>query len=262
MTQSNESPSGPEQVLLPTAAGGAGVVELFVEYPDEPGPKPAVLMVHGHQIGDRLGGAALVQSGQLRRQAGLGYIAAAVSQPGYGASEGPPDFCGPRTQAAIRMALDHLRSLESVDDGRIALYGVSRGANASAMVAVEEPDLAAIVLVGGMYDLKATFPTGLPELDENILKESGLSEEAATVRSALRHAHRIRMPVLFVHGALDDRSTVEQVSEFAAILRNNGVFVREAIYADKDHFVGRENIDRAMEPFLARVLGEPPQVNR
>lgn len=37
----------------------------------------------------------------------------------------------------------------------MVLYGVSRGAIAASMVATEEPDLRALILVAGIYDLAA-----------------------------------------------------------------------------------------------------------
>jgi dienelactone hydrolase len=63
------------------------------------GPWPAVLFIHGHQEQYKNGGAAYIKTGRLGSLASRGYVAAAVSQPGYGHSDGPPDFCGPFTQA-------------------------------------------------------------------------------------------------------------------------------------------------------------------
>lgn len=249
---------GAERILLPSPTRADGTVELFVQMPTAAGPRPAILMVHGHQFGGRPGGAAYVRSGVLERMASRGYVAAAVSQPGYGTSDGPPDYCGPRTQAAIRAALRHLESLANVDGERVALYGFSRGAIASAMVAVEEPALAAVVLVAGTFDLGRAFPTGQPGLDENILREAGRGEAVDSARSALRHADRIVTPVLFVHGARDDRAPVDQVRAFAAILRGNGVPVRVAIYEDEGHSVSREKVGQALLPFLAEMFGDDP----
>ena len=247
-----------ERVLLPSLTRAEGTVELFVQMPADAGPRPTILMVHGHQFGARPGGASYVRSGVLERMASRGYVAAAVSQPGYGTSDGPPDYCGPHTQAAIRAALRYLESLPTVDGDRVALYGFSRGAIASAMVAVEEPALAAVALVAGTYDLGRAFPTGRPGLDENILREAGRGEAVESARSALRHADRVVTPMLFVHGALDDRAPVGQVREFAAVLRGNGVPVRVVIYDDEGHSVSREKVGQALLPFLAEMFGESP----
>ena len=78
-----------------------------------------------------------------------GYVAAAVSQPGYGKSDGPPDYCGPFTQDAVQAAVEFLRRQTFIDPTRIALYGYSRGAIVASMVATK---VAAVVLGAGAYD--------------------------------------------------------------------------------------------------------------
>jgi pimeloyl-ACP methyl ester carboxylesterase len=101
-----------------------------------------MLFVHGNQGGALLGAREFVDSGTLLRfSSGLNITAAAVSQPGFGASDGPADFCGPNTQQAIMAALCFLKKQPSIDPEQIVLYGNSRGAVASAMVAAQVSDL-------------------------------------------------------------------------------------------------------------------------
>lgn len=96
----------------------------------------AILFVHGNQGALLLGGKEAVDDRSLVRfSSRLGVTAAAVSQPGFGASDGPADFCGPSTQQTIIAALDFLKRQPWVDPERIVLYGNSREAVASAMAA-------------------------------------------------------------------------------------------------------------------------------
>jgi len=95
------------------------------------------------------GGEAFVKTGRLGVMATRGYVAAAVSQPGYGKSDGPPDYCGPFTQDAVQAAVEFLRRQTFIDPTRIALYGYSRGAIVASMVATK---VAAVVLGAGAYD--------------------------------------------------------------------------------------------------------------
>ena len=84
-------------------------IEVFWTKPVEQGPWPAVLFIHGHQEQLRNGGEAFVSTGRLGSMASRGYVAASLSQSGYGNSDGPPDFCGPFTQDAVLVVIDFLR---------------------------------------------------------------------------------------------------------------------------------------------------------
>jgi len=79
--------------------GDGAAVELFQAHPIGSGePAGAILFVHGNQGGQLTGARELVDRGTLSRFAvTMNVTAAAVSQPGFGASDGPCDFCGPTT---------------------------------------------------------------------------------------------------------------------------------------------------------------------
>ncbi len=132
-------------------------IEVFWTKPVEQGPWPAVLFIHGHQEQRRNGGEAFVSTGRLGSMASRGYVAASLSQPGYGNSDGPPDFCGPFTQDAVLVVIDFLRQKPFVDPNKVVLYGYSRGAIVASMVATKDPKLAAVVLGAGAYN----FFTGI-----------------------------------------------------------------------------------------------------
>jgi dipeptidyl aminopeptidase/acylaminoacyl peptidase len=239
-------------VLYPQGRSGPAV-ELFYALPPGSQPHPAVLYVHGHQEQDRIGGRDMVDSGGLDRIARGGTVAASVSQPGYGGSSGPPDYCGPATQQAIRDALAFVRTLPAVDAKRMALYGVSRGAIAAAVVAAQEPDLRGLILVAGIYDLGAAYPRLLPGMQVNLRAEAGLSPEALGSRSGLRTAASIHAAVLILHGRQDMRAPPDQAPMLADALRAQGADVTLRMF-DTGHTI--PFIDRAgpVNAFLARVL--------
>jgi pimeloyl-ACP methyl ester carboxylesterase len=112
------------------------------------------------------------------------YVAAAISQSGYGNSSGPPDYCGPFTQQATLVAIDFLRRQPFVNPNKVALFGYSQGAIVAAMVATLDPRLAAVVLGAGAYDFFVWRPT-LPGISRNLFAEAGMSAEAFTARSAI-----------------------------------------------------------------------------
>src|SRR5262249_834444 len=103
-------------------------VEYFLEKPKGPGPWPTVVFLHGHQEWPSAGGNDFVKWGVLDEFASRGFLAVAVSQPGYGNSTGPADFCGPFTQDAVAAVIAKLRTDGYVLDNRILIEGISRGA--------------------------------------------------------------------------------------------------------------------------------------
>ena len=231
-------------------------VELFWVKPAEEGRRPAVLFIHGHQETNRIGGEAYLNNGRLGTMARRGYVAAALSQPGYGGSDGPPDYCGPFTQDAAAAALEQLRRMPFVDPDRVAVFGYSRGAIVAAMVATRDARLAGVILGAGAYDFFTWYPTPMRGIDRNISAEAGTSAAAFRARSALHHADRIKAPVLILHGERDERIPVEQARAFAARIAAAGVPVRLKVFPDARHGIPGEDLYREVDPFLARVLAK------
>jgi dipeptidyl aminopeptidase/acylaminoacyl peptidase len=229
-------------------------VEVFWTKPAEPGPWPAILFIHGHQEQLRNGGETFVRTGRLGSMASRGYVAAALSQPGYGHSDGPPDFCGPFTPAAVGAAIEFLRQQPFVQSQKVALYGYSRGAIVASMVATQDPQLAAVILGAGAYDFFRWYPPPLHGIDANIEREAGTSAEAFRARSALYHADKITAPVLLLHGAQDERVPVQQTEAFAEKLQAQGVPVKVKIFPDTKHGIPIEEQYREIYPFLEQYL--------
>ncbi|MBY0462520.1 MAG: hypothetical protein K2Q34_05005 [Alphaproteobacteria bacterium] len=110
-----------------------------------------------------------------------------MSQPGYGHSDEPPDFCGPFTQNAVITVIKHLKEVENIDSSEIILIGKSRGVTVASMVATKVQDLKGVVLVAGMYDLKMVTDA---RSVTNFTNEAGINEKAINERSAFYHAKK------------------------------------------------------------------------
>jgi dipeptidyl aminopeptidase/acylaminoacyl peptidase len=243
-----------QRTFLPHPQHPSKQTEIFWTTPVGAGPWPAVLFIHGHQERFRDGGEAYVKNGRLGRMASRGYVAAAVSQPGYGRSDGPPDFCGPSTQAAVLGALAFLRTQPFVQPQKVALYGYSRGAIVASMVATQDPQLGAVVLGAGAYDLFRWYPTPVRGIDANIEHEAGTSAEAFRARSAILHVDTIKSPMLLLHGAQDERIPVRQAEAFADALRAKQIAVTLKIFPHARHRIPAEEQDREIWPFLEESL--------
>jgi hypothetical protein len=120
------------------------------------------------------------------RCAAAGFVCVAVSQPGFGSSQGEPDFAGPDTVAALMTMLQALREDPEVDPARTAAFGYSRGALAVASLATEDPLLAAVVLGGGIYDFRSAHESiELADIRANMETEAGLDDDSVAARSPL-----------------------------------------------------------------------------
>jgi pimeloyl-ACP methyl ester carboxylesterase len=87
-----------EEQMIVSSDGRA--VEVFLCRPHEAPPGPGVVIVHGHQLGERSGGRATAESSVFQQWHQRGFLVAAVSQPGYGRSTGPADYAGPGSHPA------------------------------------------------------------------------------------------------------------------------------------------------------------------
>jgi dipeptidyl aminopeptidase/acylaminoacyl peptidase len=122
-----------------------------------------------------------------------GYSVGAVSVPGYGRSEGKPDFAGQGTLEALDAAFEALEHTPRVNGSRIAVWGAGSGATAAVLFAAGHPEARAIIAQSGSYD-------------------------PAKVG-------RIKAAVLVVHGEKDARNPAAQAHAFADALKAHGVEV-------------------------------------
>ena len=242
-----------QRELLPDRQDPSKRVEVFWTKPAGAGPWPVVMYIHGHQEQVRNGGEVYVNSGRLGAMARRGYVAAALSQPGYGKSDVPADFCGPRTQEAALLALAFLRDKPFVKPDKVVLYGYSRGAIVAAMVATRDPQLAGVILGAGAYDFFSWYPTPLPGIDANIRAEAGTSPDAFRARSAIYHVDKITAPILLLHGAQDERIPLRQAEAFHEKLVAAGGVVTMRVFQAR-HGIPFADQSREVDPFLAEVL--------
>jgi dipeptidyl aminopeptidase/acylaminoacyl peptidase len=229
-------------------------VELFWAKPSGNGPYAAVLFIHGHQEQVRDGGKTYAKVGRLGRMVSRGYVAAAISQPGYGNSDGPPDFCGPFTQQAVLVAIDFLRKQTFIKPDKIALYGYSRGAIVASMVATQDQRLAAVILGAGAYDFFKWYPTPVFGIDTLIKMEAGISDEVFKARSAIYYVEKIRSPILLLHGGRDERVPVRQAEAFAEKLKANGIVFEMKIFPYARHSIPTDEQYNEVYPFLEKFL--------
>ena len=235
-------------------------VEYFLEKPSGVGPWPTMVFLHGHQQWPRAGGYDFVKWGVLDQFAKRGYLAVAVSQPGYGSSTGPADFCGPFTQHAVAAVIAKLRSDGYVLDNRILIEGISRGALVAGLVAAHDPSIRGIVLISGLYDLPSYARAAQSPMSLSVVysmkAETGGREDALKARSLLYLARNLKAQTLVLNGAKDDRTDSDQSRRLADTINASGGHARAIIYPQYGHQIPVEVRNKDVEPFIQQILNQ------
>jgi dipeptidyl aminopeptidase/acylaminoacyl peptidase len=229
------------------AVGGAAV-EALLFAPAGAGPFPAALLIPGFQRTAR----DLIPLGV--RLADAGIAAAAVSQPGFGKSAGPPDYVGPKTLNVLTMGYHRLQKEPFVDPKRMGIYGYSRGGMAASLLAVESDDVKAAVFGAGVYDFQRMYDEAtLPGIRENMKRETGMTREAVRVRSSILRMDRLRCPVLILHGEDDRNVPVSQAKLLAKRLEELHKEFELRLFPGREHSIGPEAGTLTVDFFKRRL---------
>lgn len=232
-------------------------VEAISFKPDGDGPFPALLLIPGHATSAR----QWIPNGLTF--AGEGFACLAISQPGYGKSEGPGDYVGPKTIKVLTEGYRRLQREPFVDGKRMGILGYSRGGMAASLLAVQLDDVKAVVLGAGIYDFKRAYDeTGLDGIRDNMKTETGMTDEAIKERSSVLQMEKLNCPVLILHGQMDVNVPVSQ----AHLLRDRLSALKKEfeiqIFPDLAHSIGPLNLYKYSLDFLKRKLLNPVSVAR
>lgn len=216
--------AGVSQITVAYPSGGL-TVQGFLFLPEGTGAGPAVIFNHG--------GVSGVSADMKRRSvdlARLGYVVLTPSYRGEDGSEGVVEVAAGEVDDVLAAA-EILSRHPRVDASRIAVTGSSHGALISVLAAAREPDrFRCVVEACGVMDVVAWYRY-LVENDFDVSDSLSVAvyghgpedkPEAFRIRSAVRVADRIRVPVLIQQGRADRIVPPEQARVFAQALRDAG----------------------------------------
>jgi dipeptidyl aminopeptidase/acylaminoacyl peptidase len=224
-------------------------VEALSFQPDGAGKFPGVLLVPGFQRS----APDYIYLGRIL--AAQGFASVAVTQPGFGKSEGKADFVGPKTIKALTEGFEKFRHETYVDPDKMGIFGYSRGGMAVSLMAVKLKDVKAAVFGAGVYDFKRAYDeVKIEGIKANMKAETGMTESAIKERSSILQMKDLSCPVLILHGEKDENVPVSQALLLRDRLRELKKDFEIRLFPNAEHAIPREEMIPLVIDFLNRRL--------
>ena len=152
----------------------------------------------------------------------------------------------------------------NVDANRICTYGVSFGGYSALMLPVREPNMFKCAIgYAGVYDLNLLYKSD--EADDSrfssaIARYVGRNKEELDLFSPAKHAEKITIPVMLVHGKEDKRATFNHALAMRdALIKVNRPPEWMAVEDEGHGFYNTKNVTefyQRLEAFLAKYIGQ------
>jgi len=228
-------------------------VEAFTVRPLADGKYPALVLLYGRE-----GARTSFTLASLFAQQGFACVA--ISEPGYGKSEGQPDFMGPASIDAFKVGFEKFEREPFVDRKKMGVFGYSRGGMAAALLTLKlGKKVKAAVLAAGVYDFKRAYDeTGLDGIRESMRSETGMTERAIKERSAILRMEKLETPVFIIHGENDQNAPTNQSLMLRDRLTQLNKEFEITILADHKHGQLKTNFLAPVIDFFSRKLKGVP----
>jgi dipeptidyl aminopeptidase/acylaminoacyl peptidase len=229
-------------------------IEAISFQPAGEGRFPSLLLIPGYQrtARDQINfGVALAREG---------FASIAITQPGFGKSQGKPDYVGPNTLRVLSEGFNKFKQEQFVDKKRLGIYGYSRGGMAASLLVLQMDDVRAAIFGAGIYDFKRAYDEiKLEGIRKNMEAETGMTAEAIAERSSVFRMDRLKCPVLILHGEKDVNVPVSQ----ALLLRDRLTQLKKEfeikLYPEAEHSIGGPEIIKVSIEFFKRKLSQDPR---
>jgi dipeptidyl aminopeptidase/acylaminoacyl peptidase len=230
-------------------------LEAFTIRPLADGKYPGLVLLAGREGAKTFFSFAMMLAQQ-------GFASLAVTEPGFGKSEGKANFMGPESIEAFAVGFKKFRRESFVDAAKMGIYGYSRGGMAASLLTIKLGNaVKAAVFGAGVYDFRKAYDeTKFDTIRENIRIETGFTEKAIRVRSSILQMKKLKTPVLIIHGENDENVPTNQ----AFLLRDRLTELKKdfeiIILADHKHGQFKGNFISPVLDFFSRKLGRPVNV--
>jgi dipeptidyl aminopeptidase/acylaminoacyl peptidase len=243
-----DAPAGVTSHFLFPSSGSSA--EAYLTRPAGPGPFPLMILLHGHTLGF-MGGAETVVPEAEAFASDLCYAGLAVSLPGYGETEVRPGTDPKITLNVVLDAASLVEKLPWIDSKRLYLYGFSRGAFFTSLLANQIEGIEGIVLHSGAYDLNRLYQE--TPWFRSMLNPSG--ERNPKLMSILPEVPTWYAPTLVLHGEKDSLVSVQQANLLRDSLEAAKKPYRFVLYPNSGHRLPPEDVRKKAAAFLKEISG-------
>ena len=241
------SPAGvTTRFVFPTSGSNA---EAYLTRPAGPGPFPLMILLHGDTIG-YIGAKSVIREAEAFAS-DLCYAGLAVSLPGYGATEVPPGTDPKTTLKVVLDAASLVKHLPWIDSQRSYLYGYSRGAFFTSLLANRMEGIDGIILHSGVYDLNRFYQETL--WFRSVLNPTG--EQNPKLINILPEVSTWHAPTLVLHGGKDLLVSVQQANLLRDSLEAAKKPYRFVLYPNNGHRLPAEDVRIRTTAFLRENFG-------
>jgi len=151
----------------------------------------------------------------------------------------------------VNAAARYLSSAGIADPKRVAIVGWSYGGYAALQSVVVDPGLyKSVVAIAPVTDLSLLKQDARNFTNSKLVRETVGSGDHVVAGSPLRHAEKIKVPVLLVHGDLDSNVSISHSDKMAAAL-GNAEIVR---FKGLDHYLDDSNARVEMLTKIGQLL--------
>lgn len=189
-----------------------------------------------------------------------GFASLAITEPGFGKSEGKADFMGPNSIEAFAVGFKKFRREAFVDSEKMGVFGYSRGGMAASLLTLKLGNaVKAAVFGAGVYDFKRAYDeTKFDGIRENIRTETGFTEKAIRERSSMLQMKKLKTPVLIIHGENDENVPTNQALLLRDCLTELKKDFEIIILSDHKHGQFKGNFISPVIDFFSRKLKGVP----
>ncbi|MDA8792251.1 prolyl oligopeptidase family serine peptidase [Bacteriovoracaceae bacterium] len=224
---------------------------------------PLIVFIHGH-LRKRNGGGFYYYKHPMLKKVSSKYkaVAVSISQPGYGLSSGPPDYCGPKTQNAVMDVINYFKEKDYIDSNRIIILGESRGAVVASILAGKYDIFKGLFLIGNFYDIRNFYNNYdkyyegnedvYDRIKSKIDRETSKSNQSYKVRSPISLSSNIRALTWDIHGENDEYDS-EYAKKFIENIQRNNKKSKLIIIPGQPHGIPYKIVDEKFYSFLKKL---------